>query len=171
MFNYKDNEGRFRTKGLFLETSSVDYRKRYDVPFTLKEHDYEFKGKTYVALRKVFLECEDPTEYVFAMQVFNSWEHWKKLRTQPFFKEHYASWKEELELRIQSKGVRLIALEAASGGKSSASSAKWLAERGWIGKQDKGRPSKAKIQQAAQHYNSANAELDELLDDAQRINH
>jgi len=171
MSHYKDEQGRFRTKGLFFETASPTYRAKYDIPFTLKEFDYEKKGKIYISLRQMYLSYEDPTEYSFALSVLGSWDHWKRLRSQPFFREHYAAWQEELALKLQCKGVGLVAEEATSGSKSSASAAKWLAERGWIGKQDKGRPSKAKIQEEARHFNNMNGELDEILDQADAISH
>ncbi|MFM0827351.1 hypothetical protein, partial [Klebsiella oxytoca] len=55
----KDTMGRPLTQGLFLE---IGYNTEYAV-YTLEDEDKEYKGKTYPALKKLYLACEDPTEY------------------------------------------------------------------------------------------------------------
>ena len=168
----KDEQGRYILRLLFFELASPEQRQRFDVPFTLKEHDYEYEGVIYTSLRRIYLEMEDPTEYRFAQHVFGSWDHWKTLKSLNAFKEYYKSWSEELSIRLQAKGVARMIEEAQSDSKSSAVAARWLAEKGWQDKQDyKGRPNKRKVIEEAARMREADAELDEFLEHAKTVSH
>ena len=59
-----DKMGKYRTQSLFLEIGYGD-----DAIFTLKDQDHVHDGKTYLSLRKMYLEFNDPTEYQFANEV------------------------------------------------------------------------------------------------------
>lgn len=167
----KDVMGRFITQSLFFELTSPAYRAEYNVQYTIKENDHEHKGKTYLSLRQIYLSYNDITEYSFAKEVFGSWEHWKRLKASPFFKPHYASWREELEVKIQAMGIAHMREEVLLKGKAAGSSAKWLAEKGWDTSDKRGRPSKAKVKQEAARMDRVNEEVDEMLGHAETIRH
>jgi hypothetical protein len=56
-----------------------------------------------------------------------------------------AAWREELEVKLRSQGVRGVMLEAYSEGKGSLQAAKWLADKGWTEKRTAGRPSNEEL--------------------------
>jgi hypothetical protein len=131
-----DTMGRPLTQSLFLEVGYSEY-----AVYTLKEFDYEYKGKVYPSLKKLYLKEEDPTEYVFAEKHLLGWQHWKRLCENKVIRKHVDEWREELELKIRSQAIRdMMGLCASENGNFSA--AKFLADRGWE-KRGAGRPSKA----------------------------
>lgn len=131
-----DSTGRPLTQSLFLEIGYSDF-----AVYTLKEFDYEYKGKKYPSLKRLFLLEEDPTEYSFAEKHLLGWQHWKRLCENKAIAKHIEEWREELELKIRSQAVRdMQSLCASESGNYSA--AKFLADRGWE-KRAAGRPSKA----------------------------
>lgn len=131
----KDSSGRPLTQSLFLENG---YNLEYAV-YTLKEDDYEFKGKHYPSLKKLFLEMEDLTEYEFANEYLLGWQHWKRLNKNKLMTQHFEEWREELELRLRAQGIRAIIDQAADD--KAFQAAKFLADKGWD-KKAAGRPSK-----------------------------
>lgn len=131
-----DTMGRPLTQSLFLEIGYTDY-----AVYTLKEYDHQYNGKIYPSLKKLYLQEEDPTEYVFAEKHLLGWQHWKRLCENKVIAKHIDEWREELELKIRSQAVRdMQNLCASESGNYSA--AKFLADRGWE-KRAAGRPSKA----------------------------
>lgn len=131
-----DTMGRPLTQSLFLEIGYSDF-----AVYTLKEFDYEYKGKKYPSLKRLFLQEEDPTEYSFAEKHLLGWQHWKRLCDNKTIAAHIEEWREELELKVRSQAVRdMMNLCASEQGNFSA--AKFLADRGWE-KRAAGRPSKA----------------------------
>lgn len=131
-----DTMGRPLTQSLFLEIGYSEY-----AVYTLKEYDYEYKGKLYPSLKKLYLKEEDPTEYAFAERNLLGWQHWKRLCENKVIRKHVDEWREELELKIRSQAIRdMVNLCASENGNFSA--AKFLADRGWD-KRAAGRPSKA----------------------------
>lgn len=131
-----DTMGRPLTQSLFLEIGYTDYSV-----YTLKEIDYTYKDKKYPSLKRLYLNEEDPTEYVFAEKHLLGWQHWKRLCENKVIAKHVDEWREELELKIRSQAVRdMQNLCASESGNYSA--AKFLADRGWE-KRAAGRPSKA----------------------------
>lgn len=132
----QDSMGRPLTQSLFLETNYSEY-----AVYTLKDDDYEYKGKFYPSLKKLFLQEEDPTEYAFATKHLLGWQHWKRLCDNKALLKHIEEWREELELKLRCQAVRdMQNLCASENGNYSA--AKFLADRGWE-KRAAGRPSKA----------------------------
>lgn len=88
--------------------------------------------------RDAYVACGDPTGYVFAEKyVEGGYPKWKKLSKMSLLRKALASWQEILEVRLQSVGVSTLVNDAISGSKSASASAKWLASRGWIPKEDK----------------------------------
>lgn len=155
----------YPTMSLFLEPTLVDSLDHCGANpiFTFKENDHYYKGirvkhKTYISIRKLYLEIADPTEYLFAKQVFGNYDHWKS-----FFRDTdkdelgrfigpmgwfscVLDWREELELSLRAKGLQQVIDRS-----SNSANAKWLVDRGWttegavLGKKSRGRPSKAEI--------------------------
>jgi hypothetical protein len=129
-----DTMGRPITQSLFLEIGYTDTSV-----FTLKEYDYEYKGQTYPSLKRLYLEEEDPTEYDFACKYLLGWKHWQRILENKSVRAHIDEWREELEVKLRSRGVKALMLSAVSGNHQSA---KWMADRGWDIRAA-GRPSKA----------------------------
>lgn len=134
-----DTSGRPLTQSLFLELGYSDY-----AVFTLKEDHYEYEGKLFPSLKKLYLEAEDPTEYDFASLYLLGWRHWKRLCENKAIRSHVDEWREELEVRLRTKAVKNIMLAADQG---SYQAAKWLADRGWD-QRAPGRPSKEEIERS-----------------------
>lgn len=139
---FKNANGNWILAGLFLETS---YNDKTHVIYTLKDDDYVLHGKKYISIKRLYLLEEDPTEYQVATKYFGGWKHWKALCDSPTLQEHIEDWREELEVKLRSEGVRAMITKASDASdKNSFSAAKYLSDKGW---QDKkvGRPSKADI--------------------------
>lgn len=117
------------TSGLFWETAAG--MKEYAI-YTLKEYDYDWNGKTYKSLRKCYLECNDPTEYVFANEYFGGWEHWQRIQKSKKYDLVTAieSWRKELAVKLMSTGVKQM-IEHSFGEKGMQAS-KWLTQQGWL---------------------------------------
>lgn len=136
MPEYKDSMGRYRTQSLFFETNSV----ASETPvFTLKPQDH----KGYPSMKRLYLEYMDPTEYSFAIEVLGSWEHWLRLTGCDWFQEYITAWRDELDLKLRSEGVKRMRALANDGNKDAA---KWLAEKGWNKRSGAGRPSKEEVE-------------------------
>ena len=132
MQEFKDKMGRWRTTSLFQEWKDPGY----DAYFTI----YEWKHNDPLpCLKTLFLECGDPTEYLFATTVLGGWEHWQKLQKHRDLDVH--KWRDELELKLRAEGIQKQ-LELAKKGNGNA--AKWVAEKGWS-KRKAGAPSKEEV--------------------------
>lgn len=151
--------GNFLTQSLFLEFC---YENPKNAVFTLKDDDHEHNGKTYISIKRLYLETADPTEYEFATKHLGGWSHWKRLcdsttRLHPYIN----AWREELEVMLRSKGVRGVMLEAYSEGKGALQASKWLADKGWAEKRTAGRPSKEEVVRERK----AHANIKQTIDD------
>lgn len=162
---FKDDvTGNLLTQSLFLE---LTYGNTDNALYTLKEDDYEHNGKQYLSIKKLYLEIADPTEYEFAKKCFDSWAHWKRLCEKTTNLHPYiAAWREELEVKLRSQGVRGVMLEAYSEGKGALQAAKWLADKGWTEKRTAGRPSNEEL--AGERKQRANVKQT-MEDDLARI--
>lgn len=134
---FKDVKGCLLTQALFLE---LGYLTKYAM-YTLKEDDYEYKGKVYPSIKRLYLEEEDLTEYSFAKKYFYSWKHWERIKANVQIRNYIDDWSSELEIKIRSQSIRGI-VDMTAEGSQSFQAAKWLADRGWE-KRTPGRPSKA----------------------------
>lgn len=123
------------TQSLFLE-HQWDKEKAI---FTLRDYDVEHDGKTYVSLKRLYLEAEDPVEYFFATEYLLGWNHWKKMEKNKWLSKHIEEWRAELSLKIRSEAIRSIQDKAAE--PNGYQAAKFLAERGWD-RGSVGRPKK-----------------------------
>lgn len=131
-----DSLGRPITQSLFLEGSYSDF-----CIYTTKDWDYEYKGKMYPSIKRLYLEMEDPTEYEFANTYFLGWDHWKRICDNKSLQPFIQSMRDELELKLRSRAVRQVMQQADQG---SFQATKWLADKGWD-KRTAGRPSKDEI--------------------------
>lgn len=146
-----DERGRPLSQSLFLEVGYSEF-----AVYTLKEADYEYKGKVYPSLKRLYLEHEDPTEYSFACKYLMGWQQWKKIFGNKAMSKHIEEWREELELKIRSQAVKdVIDMSAESG---SFQAAKWLADKGYD-KRAAGRPSKREQQKTQRISEKIDAEF------------
>ena len=162
----KSDNGIVRTKSLFYELS---YDSPEHVIFTLKDHDVDHNGRTYVSISNLYrsLVPQDPTEYTFAMAVFGNWHVWNTIRNAPQLRPYVKRWREEAEVKIKSEAIKAIAEEMQNGGRSSFTAAKLLLERGWIEKED---ASKAKQKLREKEEEELNTEaMKQLSEDAERL--
>lgn len=130
---FKDVMGRPLTQGLFLE---IQYDTKFAY-YTLTDEDKEYEGKIYPSLKRLYLEMEDPVEYEFANTYLLGWKHWMRMCGNAMLLSHIEEWRNELELKLASTGVRMMMDQA----EDNMQAAKWLAERGWA-KRGAGRPAK-----------------------------
>ena len=152
-----DSMGKMRTQSLFLELGYGD-----EAVFTLKDEDHELNGKKYVSLKRLYLETEDPTEYVFAKNHLLGWKHWQRMCENKIIAKHIQEWREELEVKLRSQAI-LDAIQEARKGHFQA--AKWVADRGWSTR-GAGRPTKAEVE----HERKVQARIDnEYGDDVVRM--
>ena len=139
---YKDVMGRFRTESLFLERPRNAVK--LEPVFTLK--DYDHKGLP--SMKRLYLEANDPTEYIFASEVLGSYRHWEKLSTIGWFQKYVKQWRKELELQIKADSIEAMRTLAAQASADSvrASALRWLASNGWEKKTPRrGRPSEREL--------------------------
>lgn len=132
-----DTNGRPLTQSLFLELGYSDF-----AIYTLKDQDHVWNEKTYSSLKRLYLEVADPTEYVFATTYLLGWRHWKRLCDNKVIRAYIDEWREELEVKLRSQGVKHALTSAKTG---SFQAAKWIADRGWE-QRGVGRPSKDEVE-------------------------
>lgn len=142
---FRDEWGRLLYSKLFYERTVPATRGK--VLYTLKDQDHE----GYQSLYLRYLDSNDPTEYAFATEYFESYEHWLTLTGQAWFKPFLERFRLDLETRIRSKALKAIIVESKSGSKNAFVANKYLLEKGWVEKKGntKGAPSKLDIANAA----------------------
>jgi hypothetical protein len=161
-----------------LRSIFYEYNKEEGI-YTLKDTDIvEVRGeastegtslcKTYPSLRRLYLEEEDVTEYLFANKYLESWEHWTILCECLWFKGIVSRWRTELEMLLQAKALKYILDESISGGKNAYDANKYIVAKGWIKLEGnrRGRPSKQEISRAAAEQAFADYKVQE---DAKRL--
>ena len=135
-----------QTKGLFYETTLPEERPVFGTKWTLKEKDLVADGKTYISMKRVYLEMEDVTEYDFAMAALGSYKHWERLVESPIIRRHIDQWRKELNLKLKARAMKSIIKAATEDEKLSFQAMKYLADNEYIDKKNKrGRPSKEEI--------------------------
>lgn len=134
---FLDDQGRPLTQSLFLE---INYDDKYAV-YTLKGYDHTYKGNVYPSLKRLYLEANDPTEYLFATKYLFDYNQWNRICENVVLRKYVDEWRNELDLKMRSEGIReMLSLARSENGNFQA--AKFLVERGWD-KRGAGRPSKA----------------------------
>lgn len=91
------------TRGLFKEQAE----DKASVIYTLSDEDNE-----YPSLRKLYLACDDLTEYDFAIKNLDGLEHWDMLLECSWFKPFVHRWRRELKLKYESAALKEIIAEA-----------------------------------------------------------
>ena len=146
MSQLKDKMGRCLTNGLILELS---YMNPKNAIYTLKDDDYEYKGKTYYSLKKIYMEIADPKEYFFATHCFANYKTWVDFSQKSdllysgnkLWVEKIEEWREELEVMLAAQGIRGIIEDAAPDNPKGYQARKFLTDRGFTDKKV-GRPTK-----------------------------
>lgn len=102
----------------------------------------------YPCLRELYmnLTLNDPTEYTFATEVFNTWEFWEKLSESAIIRPVVDKWRKENMIRQKSLAVQAMKSEAAFG-KSKATAARWLYDNGFTSPKPKGEEKKEIVKQ------------------------
>lgn len=136
-----DDRGRPLSQSLFLEIGYTDF-----AVFTFRDEDYEYKGKTYTSLKKLYLAFEDPIEYDFAVKYLVGWQQWKKLQGNRQVMKHIEEWREELDFKMRSQAIKDI-MDMSAEGKSYQAS-KLLLDKGWD-KRAVGRPNEQEAKREA----------------------
>ena len=154
---FKDDKGGFRTLSLFLE---IDYDKDHCM-YTLKDYDHEWKGRKCLSLKLLYLEMADPTEYAFAEKYFYNWSHWQKICRNTKLKKYVDEWRDELEVKLKSLGVRNMISTAYTGSsKDMTAASKWLSDKGWD-KRKAGAPTAAETVRQQKIHAGVVSETDE----------
>lgn len=135
---------------LFVELIATHLdREVYRPLWTLSDRDRVIDGVRYKSLQRLYLECNDPTEYKFANKYFGSWEHWQRIASNKDVTEYVNLWRTELKAKIESEAFEAARRIAAEGeGAVALQAAKWL-HAAVQPKATKGRPAKKDIEQAA----------------------
>lgn len=157
---FKNAQGNYLLRPIFYE---MDSPGRPYAQYSLKSYDSEFEGKVYPSLQRLFVELEDPTEYLFAEAYLDSWDHWKRLSSAPFMQDYLKDWREELELRLKAKALVRIRLRAEANQKDSLTADRLLLSGGWKAdtKDPVGRPTKQRIAEEADKLSKERSVFDE----------
>ena len=156
---FLDTMGRPLTQSLFLELGYDEEKAVY----TLKDWNWDFKGKTYYSIKQLYLAHDDPGEYSFATTYFLGWNHWLRLCENKAIRKHIDEWRTELELKLASQAIRdIIGMSAEERGFQAA---KYVAERQW-NKNPVGRPKKDTSERDAKIQERLNSEF---ADDVARL--
>lgn len=145
---YRDSTYNYLTKALFWETNV--FSDRAGCLFTLKSREH----KGFPSLHLIYMEMQDPTEYSFALECFEGWEHWNRICNTKWFAPYIEAWRQELAVKLASQGLATIVDEVKSGGKGALVAAKYLVEKGWVPvaekpKRPRGRPPKEAVKTAS----------------------
>lgn len=146
---FKNASGARYLRGLFFETTLED---KSSVVYTLKNFDH----LGYQSLYRLYMETGDPTEYKFATQYLDGWDHWEALCGCSWFKPYVEAWRRELEVKVRSAALAQIEqvshLDGDTKTKALAFTAnKYLLDGGWKpkGEGKVGRPTKEAIKKEA----------------------
>lgn len=161
----KDSIGRYRTQSLFWEFAFLnqDRENPLDPIFTLKDYDLVKEGIIYPSLKLIYMSYDHIPgfEYDFAMDVFNSWDHWCKLASDNAnknIKEAVASWREELDIRIKAQAIKAMIQSSRIDDSKGFNAAKYLADKGYS--PVRGRPSKEELERHKKVEAGVNRELE-----------
>ncbi|MCA9340380.1 MAG: hypothetical protein KDA17_05690 [Candidatus Saccharibacteria bacterium] len=168
MNKFATPQGKRYLEGLFFEKRrSAD---QDTAVYTLKDRDHN----GYPSLYRLYMEANDPTEWRFAHEHLDGYEHWTMLCECEWFQPFLTRWRKELELKIRGAALLAIREEAANPESKSAFLAnKLLLAGGWKDKEEadaskrgRGRPSKKDIMDEAKAQAEA---LQTLNDDLKRL--
>lgn len=155
-------------------TISPDFRKdMYPPTFTIKPRAryyshrelYNGENRIYPSFIQTYLEHADPTEYIFAMSVFNSWEIWEKIANSKSMQELITEARRQLDIRLKALSIRTNLMLAEAG---SGPAVQWAIKGGWdvekdIQKLTRGRKSKRQLEAEAKD------QVDDIADAMHRV--
>lgn len=156
---FRNATGTRYLRALFYEETLAD---KSTVVYTLKDKDHQ----GYPSLYRLYMETGDPTEWRFATQYLDGWEHWDMLTQCHWFVPYVTRWRKELQLRIASQSLARIMAEAKTNSRDSFTANRYLLERGWEPKDAKkgGRPTKESIRAAAHELASQSQQINSDYD-------
>lgn len=144
---FLSDQGHYILRGIFWEWALAD---KSGCVYTLKQEDHN----GFPSLYRLYMECDDLTEYTFATQYLYNWEHWTRLCKASWFKEYITAWRAELEVRTRARALQnLRAISADPSHKAAAAVNRYLVDGGWKSQEEKkgrGRPSKDQIKSEAE---------------------
>ena len=138
MSDFKNTGGVWFTKALFLQIAEDPTRTAL---YSLSFDDVERDGKVYPGFFRLYLELEDPTEYLVATELFGGLEHWDVLVQSARVGSEIENCRHWLNLKLKSLGMKKIIEQS----QESFQAARYLVDQNWL---DKGQKKKAKSVQA-----------------------
>lgn len=147
---FKNSQGVYYVKALFYEET---FGNKDTCVYTLSPEDKRVNDKLYKSFRRLYVECQDPSEYSFANKYLAGWAHWKKFLESPWFRPYLLDLREELHVSLASQGLSTILRKAGDPeSRDQVSCSKYLIEKGWEKKPKGGvgRTTKDKIKKEAQ---------------------
>lgn len=157
---FRSSNGQRLTNALFYE---LNKRNPEQVLYSLKRYNNRFPS-----LYLKYMEKEDLTEYSFALECFEDWEHWQLVSNTYFLKPEILKWRHELDLKVRSQALAHIREEARDpDSKNKFAANKILIDRSWENKAPQevkaGRPSKLDIDKRIDDIIRKETSLDEDL--------
>jgi len=154
---FKNSKGQYILQGLFYEMGTLSDNQY--VQYTLKDTDY----LGYPSLYQCYMSLDDPTEYTFATQFLGGWIHFQKLVASSFFPEYVTRWREEMEIKLQSKALAHLITESNDPDSRHCYNAnKLLLDKGWKDKKTPvTRTAKEKIKEEAHRLQSTSATIED----------
>ncbi len=146
MTKFKDTMQRWRTLSLFKETASLP---KEHVLFTFEE------------ARTLYIECGDPTGYLFAVKHLGGWKHWLMMKNSSALSSKIEEWEEELEVKLRSDAVKNM-IKLSDGDKGYQAN-KFLVDGGWL-RRKAGRPTKESINKEKKIQAELYTELESSVD-------
>ncbi len=76
-----------------------------------------FKDGTYDIdhFHRIFLQLDDPTEYMAAMDLIGSWKEWLRIKKESvWFRTQVREWLEELEIKQRAEAIAKVRVLADS---------------------------------------------------------
>lgn len=144
---FKDTVGRWRTQSVFREMTYSSDRDFAPI-YTMLDEDQIVKVNgeeiNVPSFRRLYLELEDPTEYLPATKLLGGWQHWEYLSRLDWFLDYMAPIREELEIRIRSKALQGLIAAGRSSAKFNVNAARYVADGTYKGT-TRGRPSNAEV--------------------------
>tara|TARA_B110000483_G_C18067883_1_gene492882 strand:+ start:466 stop:960 length:495 start_codon:yes stop_codon:yes gene_type:complete len=155
------------SKTWFYETTLPDTRNDL-TKYSLKKKDHTVAGHTYLSLHKIYISMEDPTEYDFAMAVFEDFSVWENLCNLSWFKQHHLQMKKELVLKLKARTVKGM-INDLNEGKASYNAQKYLADAGYLEENEKGKRGRPSNEELDGALKQAALDKADTKDDAARI--
>lgn len=163
----KDKMGRYRTLSLFWEYAFMNNNREeenvIDPLFTIKDQDIVRDDILYPSLKKIYMSYDHVPgyEYEFAMDVFNSWNHWDKLASTSTsdLKNMIKGWREELEIKLKAQAIKSLISTSRMDDAKGFNAAKYLADKGYA--PQRGRPSKEEVEKEKRIQAGVSKDLEE----------